>query len=312
MYDGYFADPFVLRTQNGYVAFGTSPPSETRCDGRQFRVLTSTNLVDWEDRGGALVDPGLGDEYWAPEVLHADGEWLMYYSVGTGIEGHHIRVAKATTPVGPYEDLGLNLTECERFAIDPHPFVDADGRTYLFFARDVLEVDRVGTHLAVAELERHSKLGPIKEVLRPYADWQLYQRGRHMYGAVYDWHTLEGPSVVQRGGRYWMTFSGGAWTGPGYQVAWAVADHPLGPWQPAEDKLHSPLLATTEDLIGPGHNSLVVGPEGEDLIAFHAWNSVRTRRELHVRRIEFLPSGPVVGSSSSRPGTRDGGRPPHC
>lgn len=296
MYDGYFADPFVMWTQNGYVAIGTSPAEEAGCQGRRFRVLTSSNLVDWEDRGGALVDPGLGDEYWAPEVLHADGAWLMYYSVGNGIHGHHIRVAKAATPMGPYEDLGLNLTEDERFAIDPHPFVDEDGTTYLFFARDVLEGDRVGTHLAVARLETPTRLGPIVEVLRPYADWQLYQRGRHMYDGRYDWHTLEGPSVVRRGGRYWMTFSGGAWTGPGYQVSWAVADHPLGPWEPAEARGGSPILRTTEDLIGPGHNSLVTGPEGNDVIAFHAWNATRTRRELHLRRIQFLPTGPIVGT----------------
>ena len=39
----------------------------------------------------------------------------------------------------------------ELFAIDPHPFHD-DGRWYLYYARDVLDADRVGTHLAVAEL----------------------------------------------------------------------------------------------------------------------------------------------------------------
>jgi hypothetical protein len=37
-----------------------------------------------------------------------------------------------------------------------------------------------------------TRLGPSVEVLKPYADWQIYQRSREMYGAIYDWHTLEG------------------------------------------------------------------------------------------------------------------------
>jgi len=292
LYTGYFADPFVLKTEEGYVAYGTCPERPDD-DGREFLVLTSGDLVTWHTHGGALerADPALGTDYWAPEVAHADGRWWMFYSVGQDITGHHIRVAVADDPLGPFSDLGLNLTPEERFAIDPHPFQDADGRWYLFFARDVLEAERVGTHLAVAPLEDMTQLGASVEVLQPYADWQIYQRSREMYGAIYDWHTLEGPSVVRRRGRYWMTFSGGAWTGEGYAVSWAVADAPLGPWRPAPPSA-APLLRTSPDLIGPGHNSLTVDPYGDDVIVFHSWNAARTRREMHARRIVFEEDGP--------------------
>ena len=296
LYDGYFADPFVTRTDEGYVALGTRPSPPGQSAGRQFEVLSSPDLKQWSYRGGALVglDPSLGDQYWAPEVIRAEGHWWMYYSVGRGIEGHHLRVARSGEPYGPYEDLGIVLTPDESFAIDAHPFIDDDGSAYLFFARDVLEDERPGTHLALARLEGMTRLGPVTEVLRPYADWQIYERSRAMYGSVYDWHTLEGPSVVRRLGRYWMTFSGGAWTGRDYAVSWAVADHPQGPWRPAPTGAPK-LLGSDEELIGPGHNSLVVGPDGRDVIAFHAWDAGLTRRELHLRRIEFTADGPLVG-----------------
>ncbi len=296
LYDGYFADPFVTRTDEGYVALGTSPRPPGQGGGKQFEVLSSTDLKHWSYHGGALVglDPSVGDQYWAPEVVHADGQWWMYYSVGHGIQGHHLRVARSDDPYGPYEDLEIVLTPEETFAIDPHPFVDDDGSVFLFFARDVLEAERPGTHLAVARLEGMTGLGPAHEVLRPYADWQIYERSRPMYDGVYDWHTLEGPSVVRRSGRYWMTFSGGAWTGRDYAVSWAVADDPQGPWQPAPTG-DPKLLGTDDELTGPGHNSLVVGPDGRDVIAFHAWDAGLTRRELHLRHIEFRPAGPVVG-----------------
>lgn len=51
---------------------------------------------------------------------------------------------------------------------------------------------------------------------------------------------------------------------------------------------------TGATLIGPGHNSLVVAPDGSDRIAFHAWNTDGTRREMHLAPIEFTRSGPVV------------------
>jgi beta-xylosidase len=292
---GYFADPFVLRTAGGYAAYGTNPT--TGRSGGAFEVLTSPDLRSWTSHGPSLprLDAAFGDEYWAPEVAFADGAYWMYYSVGHGDAGHSIRVARSDRPTGPFADLGVDLTPRERFAIDPHPFQDTDGRWYLFYARDVLEGDRPGTHLAVDRLLGMAETaGRPTPVLAPNADWQIYQRDRPMYGATYDWHTLEGPSVVRRAGRYWLTYSGGSWQGPGYGVSWASAPAPLGPWAPAPDDAPR-LLETRGDLRGPGHNSLTVGPDGEDVIAFHAWDADFERRELHLAGISFSEQGPRLG-----------------
>jgi GH43 family beta-xylosidase len=295
----YFADPFVLRAEDGgYVAVGTEEAAPAH--GRLFPLLESDDLVVWRARGRALehLDDGLGDAYWAPEIASAHGAWWLYYSVGHDISGHHLRVATSDDRFGPYVDTGSVLTPDERFAIDPHPFRDDDGRRYLFFARDVLDGSRPGTHLAVAPLDERMQrfAGPAVPVLEPWADWQIYERDRPMYGSQWTWHTLEGPSVVRRHGRYWMTFSAGAWTGPGYAVTWAVADHPLGPWQRAPDSA-PPLLASDDVFIGPGHNSLTVAPDGADVIVFHSWDTTRRLRRMHVRRIEFTPDGPRLGGS---------------
>lgn len=296
VYAEYFADPFVLRVQDGtYVAYGTGRPPAA--GNAVFEALTSTDLAHWESHGPVLprLSDAHGDEYWAPEVVEAGGAWWLYYSVGHGIVGHHIRVARADHPLGPFVDRGVNLTPNESFAIDAHPFRDQDGTWYLFFARDVLQHSRPGTHLAVVRLgAMDSTAGPVTEVLEANADWQIFERGRAIYDGTFDWHTLEGPAVVLRGGRYWMTYSGGAWTGDGYAVSWAVADHPAGPWRHApQDAL--PLLTTDDDgLIGPGHNSLTVMPDGDDVIVFHAWDADHDARRMHVRRICFKPEGPWV------------------
>src|ERR671913_19224 len=153
VYDGYFADPFVLRWEGRYIAYGTG----SRVSGRVFEVLESPDLASWTRVGGAME-----------------------------------RVAVADHPFGPFLDAVVNLTPHERFAIDPHPFRDADGTWYLYYARDVLTAARVGTQIAVGVLSSMTALaGAGTTVLEASADWQLYQAQRSMYGATYDWYTLE-------------------------------------------------------------------------------------------------------------------------
>jgi beta-xylosidase len=289
VHDGYFADPFVLRGADGYVAYGTGGT----VDGRVFEVLRSQDLVRWERVGGALqpLDEAWATDYWAPEVAFEAGRYFLYYSAGSGDKGHLIRVAVAESPYGPFVDQGLMLTPDERFAIDPHPFRDEDGQWYLYYAIDVLEGERVGTTVAVDRLVEMTRLeGRPRTLLRASDDWQLFLRGREMYGAVYDWHTLEGPFVVRRGGRYVLFYSGGSWEQETYGVSYAVADHPLGPFTEPE---RGPVVLSG----GRGHNSVVIGPDGEDRIAYHAWDSGRTRRELCIDRLVWDGFRPRVAGA---------------
>jgi beta-xylosidase len=298
VYRGYFADPFLARFGGEFIAYGSG--DDRALDGtetRAFEALRSPDLVEWTSAGGVLErpDPALGDAYWAPEVVEADGAYWMYYSVGHGIVGHHLRVARADSPLGPFVDQDANLTPHESFAIDAHPFRDADGTWYLFFARDVLTGDRPGTHLAVLSLA--SPTQPASEpvaVLAPDADWQLFARDRSMYGRTFDWHTLEGPTVLRRGDRYVLFFSGGSWEGAGYGVSVATAPHPLGPWT-HEPREAADLLSTElTGLLGPGHNSVLRLDDGTDVIAFHAWDAVGGSRRMHIEPLRWEAGTPKV------------------
>lgn len=289
---GYFADPFVLRHDDWYYAYGTS----TVADGPEaFEILGSEDLVHWARVGTALapVDGLLAQDHWAPEVAERDGRFYMYFSAGVEDRGHQLRVAVADAPEGPFRYDGRILTPHEPFAIDASPFRDDDGQWYLYYARDLLEGERVGTSLVVDHLvDMQTLAGKPVPVLGPTADWQIFLRQRPMYGKVYDWHTLEGPFVVKRQGRYWCFYSGGAWTSTGYGVSYAVADSPLGPFsEPASD---GPLVLRSRpgELEGPGHNSVVVAPNGEDYIVYHAWDREHTARQMCIDRLEWTDGGP--------------------
>lgn len=296
VYPEYFADPFVLETGRpqgpAYIAYGTG----RIVDGKVFEVLTSDDLVAWRSAGAALVPlpAEAGSDYWAPEVIADGGRWWMYYSIGFGDVGHSLRVAVADDPLGPFTDTGVDLTPDERFAIDPSPFRDADGTCYLFYARDDLDGERVGTMLAVDVLESMTTLRRRPHsVLRPSADWQLFERGRSLYGATYDWHTLEGPCVIHRGGRYWCLYSGGSWQASSYAVGYAVADSPLGPWTEPPD---APRLLQSVDghVLGPGHNSVTRAPSGDDVVVYHAWDRERTARRMFIDPLVWTSEGPRV------------------
>jgi beta-xylosidase len=315
VYPEYFADPFVFLHDGRYYAVGTGPAeAESKVDGAVpkavFPMLTSQDLVHWTFLGHALrgYDPvfDLGDSFWAPEIAFADGMFYMYYSVGRGEKGHHLRVAVSRHPGGPYRDLGALLKDPSewRFAIDPHPFRDSDGSWYMFFAADFLDFDppetpggaRPGTALVVQPMESMISLaqGRSRVVMRASCDWQRYEADRKIYGDRFDWHTLEGPCVRKFGDKYYCFYSGGCWRTPGYGVDYVVADNVMGPYSAAGGEDGPRILKTIPDhMLGPGHNSIVTGPDGESLfVVYHAWDPEKTGRRLCIDRLMRTPKGP--------------------
>jgi beta-xylosidase len=303
VYPDYFADPFAFRHDGVYYAIGTGPGLDDG-DGI-FRVLRSRDLVDWEPLGHALrrPDPSLGTDFWAPEVSFADGRFWMYYSVGHGDKGHQIRVAVSERPEGPYEDAGrLSDADCS-FAIDAHALLDDDGSWYLFYARDFLDTDRPGTALVVDRLLAMDRLaGDPQVVMRATDDWQRYQAARSMYGGTYDWHTLEGPCVRKRDGRIYCFYSGGNWQNESYGLDYAVADHPLGPYEGGGSPLPRALRTFPGRVLGPGHNSIVTGPDGvTDYVVYHAWDPGMTGRRMCIDPLVWTSEGPRCDGPSYEP-----------
>lgn len=311
VHPAYFADPYVWRHAGEYFAVGTGPEEASgRVAGTGgatvFPLLRSHDLVNWGEAGHALVKPdaALGDTFWAPEVVQADGLWYLYYSVGFGDRQHQLRVARSAQPLGPFEDVA-QLTDPQQvpFAIDPHPFRDADGRWYLFHARDFLDlVDglgrpvRAGTALVVQRLESMTALAaePPTTIARARFDWQRFKADRLMYGQLHDWHTLEGPFVVLHDGRYHCLYSGGRWETAGYGVDCLVADQVMGPYRDEGAETGPRVLQSVPgQVLGPGHCSVTVAPDGvTPMLVYHAWDAQRTARRMCIDPLLFTADGP--------------------
>jgi beta-xylosidase len=307
VYGSYLADPFVWKSGDTYYAIGTGElEAKGQTVGKIFPIIHSTDFVQWQFASNALVrpEPALGTHFWAPEVTEADGKFYLYYSVGHDDKNHQLRVAISDSPQGPYEDCEKALIDprdCP-FAIDPHVFRDDDGQRYLFYARDFLDTAqgfRAGTGIAARRMKSMTELGEREAIiLRARSDWQRFQSNRPMYGRAWDWHTLEGPFVRKHEGRYYCLYSGGRWETENYGVDYGVAEQVLGPYSDEGNEDGPRVLRTVPNqLIGPGHNSMTIGPDGEtEFIVYHAWDKEMKARQMFLDPIVWTPAGPRVRS----------------
>lgn len=285
VYGHSFPDPFILKFRGEYFGYSTGLAR----DGSVFQVIRSFDLVDWHELRGAMVRLETDDPfYWAPEVTYYNGKFYLYYSVGNETL-MHLRVAVADKPDGPFIDSGHRLTTQE-FAIDPHVFRDDDGRWFMFYATDFLTHTHIGTGTVVDRMiDPFTLAGEPRPVSRAKHDWQVYDPARREKGGV-KWHTVEGPTVLKRKGLYFEMFSGGNWQNVSYGVSYAVTDDIDADqeWHQHSDGITTlPILRTLPgEVIGPGHNSVIRGPNNRELYCvYHRW--VGDERVLAIDRMDL-------------------------
>jgi beta-xylosidase len=315
VYENFFADPFVWKHEGVYYAVGTGPVAPVKSaeekdftsrpiggDHYAIPLLRSGNLVDWQFVGGAVRVPRelRGGAFWAPEVAYDGSNFYLYYSASVFELNHQLRVAVSARPEGPYDDAGLltpNADQCP-FAIDAHPFRDDDGQWFLFYAADYLDVAngvRAGTALTVDRLMAMTRLkGEPRAVLRARHDWQRFKAKRLMYGREFDWHTLEGPCLRKRDGRYYCFYSGGCYENDSYGVDYGVAENVLGPYSsPGAENGPRVLKTVPNRVIGPGHQSIVCGPDDQtEFFVYHAWDAGMTARRMCIDPLIWTSNGP--------------------
>lgn len=282
-----FPDPFVLKYRGTYFAYCTG----LAADGRVFGRMRSPDLVEWHDLDGAMKPLDIPyPHYWAPEVTQHNGKFYLYYSVGNE-KLMEIRVAVADAPDGDFLDAGMRLTD-EEFAIDPHVVI-RDGVWYMFYATDFLDHSHIGTGTVVdLMLDPFILSKSAQPVTRAKYDWQVYDPAREEKGGV-RWHTVEGPFVLERKGLNYQMFSGGNWQNETYGVSYAVSPSIMhgDEWEQHSDGVNVlPALRTVPGrVLGPGHNSVVSGPNNRELYCvYHRWAG--NDRVMAIDRIDF--SGP--------------------
>lgn len=256
VFDSNFPDPMIVFGTDG-SAFAYA----TNGNGSNVQVLTSTDLVTWEQAEDALPtlpewsQPG---KVWAPEVaVHDQNRSVLYYTtIGPDPSLQAVSVAVAEQPQGPYRDTSsapLVFEDEAGGSIDASPFTAADRTRYLYWKNDGNAVG-VDTWISAAKLSDDGmKLaGPVRKLIKQTLAWE---------GDL-----VEAPFGWEVDGVFHLFYSANSFASADYAVGHAAADSPLGPFTKDDD----PILVSSDVAAGPGHCSLFEH-NGSTWMVYHAW-----------------------------------------
>ena len=255
-------DPFIIVENKKYYMFTT-----TR-NGANFNCYVSEDMKYYDFVGEVLnKNKTFGKtDFWAPEVIKYNGEFCLFYSARTESGIFHINVAKSKTLEEPFEDWCTDgpLLNLDKSTIDAHPFIDDDGRIYLFFSMDCSTNIIDGKHVSeiyAVELnkELHGIIGEIIKVSSPTEEWEKLSSN--------DYYWNEGPSIVHLNGIYYLTYSANYFGDRNYCVGVATSKSVLGPYEKKKD---GPILKKIDNVIsGPGHCSFFYDNKNNFKCVYH-------------------------------------------
>ena len=254
--DIHVADPFVYKAENLYYLTGTT----TSPEGEGFIYYTSSDLISLYRK----PENHIGDfAFWAPEVKYYKGKYYMTYSCFMKKYNRMLTcLAVSENPSGPFVDLHTPWFDLGYSAIDADIFVDDDGTPYAYFSKNENHNDIATGELYVAKLKEDLSglVGKPVFISRASQPWEKVNWGKNRCN--------EGAYVFKKNGTYYMTYSANDTGYEHYGVGISYADNPLGPWKKSDE---NPLMTTdlSKGISAPGHNSIVVAPNGDLYMIYH-------------------------------------------
>ncbi|MCL6457081.1 MAG: glycoside hydrolase family 43 protein [Gorillibacterium sp.] len=278
VFSGWYADPEARLFAGQYWIYPTySAPYEEQTF---FDAFYSDDLIHWTKAERILEMKDISWArlaMWAPSPTEIKGKYYYYFAandIQSNEEYGGIGVAVADHPEGPFRDaIGKPLIDQFHHGaqpIDPHVFIDDDGSAYLYYGG--------WGHCNVV------KLNEDMISIAAFADGEVYKE-------ITPEKFVEGPCMIKRDGHYYFMWSEGGWTGPGYSVAYAIADSPIGPFKRVDKILaQDPEIAT-----GAGHHGMLQIPGTDEwYIVYHRRPLTETdanHREVCIDKLEFDQAG---------------------
>lgn len=268
------ADPDILYHNGTYFLYSTfaGKVDGLANDDKGVKVYTSTDLAHWTDQGFAFENGdvwGNGD-FWAPDLIERDGTFYMYY-----VADEHIGVATSKSPLGPFTQKVKEPMHSTK-EIDAHVFYDeASKKYYIYFVK----FDEDGNSLYGAELNDDMmtmKDETITKLLHADQGWDQ------------DIHPVnEGPFMLTKDGKYYLTYSGSHFESAQYGSGYAVADSPLGTYT---KYANNPIMQSNTLMHGTGHHCIAESPDGTEMfMVYHSHHDLNNTepRQLCIDRIQF-------------------------
>ena len=257
------ADPTVIRTEDGFYLYAT------QTDKYWVPIYFSKDLVNWEFKRTAFRNatkpqiPG-GGAFWAPEIRHINGKYVLYFSWAKWGDGDasYTAVATSDSPLGDFvnskelltkEDFGSNCLD--QF------YYEEDNKIYMF----------VGSFngIYVTELTDDGLSVKRNENGTPTLKKQVCGKA------------FEGTNIYKKNGYYYLFASiNNCCDGERsrYKVVVGRSQDLLGPYldKSGKDMINNAwelvLEGDGQKFFGPGHNSIIVQDDaGTDWMIYHSY-----------------------------------------
>ena len=265
------ADPYVMRHTDGKYYFTASVPAYDKIVLRRADSLkelqSAEETVIWTKHECGEMSKHI----WAPELHFLDGKWYVYFAAGERDDIWKIRpfvleCADEDPITGTWVEKGKmqrsddDIYSFEAFSLDATVF-EHRGQRYYVWAEKVSVGIQI-SNLYIARMESPTKLATAQVLLTtPDYDWERV-----------DIWVNEGPAVLIKNGRIFLTFSASA-TGECYCMGLLSIGEDEDLLDPrAWKKERYPVLTSSKEasLYGPGHNSFTKLPDGTDVCVYHA------------------------------------------
>lgn len=260
-----------------------APPGQGRFLMREWLCYTSTDMVNWTDRGPVASlrnfhwadrsNSGWGGHEngaWAAHAIERNGRYYLYCTV----QGRGIGVLVSDHPLGPFSDpIGRPLIGPERDSIDPAAFIDDDGQAYLYWGNPNLWYVKLNEDMISlsGEITKESSMAKVQGQADPF-------------------HFQEGPWVYKRDGRYYNAYAS---TCCPEGIGYATSDSPTGPWEFQGYIMRPDKRATGNHpgIIQYKGNSYVFG--FSFILNLAITDQHHERRSVGVAELEYHPDGTI-------------------
>jgi GH43 family beta-xylosidase len=263
------ADPHIYRHTDGYYYFTATVPEYDRIVLRRATTIqglaSAPETVIWRKHATGEM----GAHIWAPEIHFINGKWYVYFAAGRADDVWRIRMyvlesSSANPLTGSWTERGRIATPWDTFSLDATTFV-ANGVRYLLWAQQEPGI-ATNSNLYIARMGANpwTITGATTRLTVPTLAWET--RG---------YKVAEGPSVLQRNGRLFLTYSASA-TDANYCLGLLTASASADPLQASSwTKSPNPVFASSAatSQYGPGHNSFTTSEDGQsDILVYHDRN----------------------------------------
>ncbi|MFI9748716.1 family 43 glycosylhydrolase [Streptomyces collinus] len=259
------ADPHIFKHTDGYYYFTASVPEYDRIVLRRATTIqglsTAPETTIWTKHASGVM----GAHIWAPEIHFIDGKWYIYFAAGAtdniwAIRMYALEGTGANPLTATWTEKGQIRTQWESFSLDATTFV-VNGVRYLAWAQRDPSVNN-NTDIYLAKMAN---------------PWTITGTPVMLSRPTYSWETVgfkvnEGPAVIQRGGKVFMTYSASA-TDANYCLGMLTASASAdllsqASWSKNPTPVFASSAATSQ--YGPGHNSFTVSEDGKsDILVYH-------------------------------------------